>query len=223
MNCLRFAGKNCCRIFILLPFIILAVALNASAADITIAWDANTEADLAGYKIYYGTGSRNYTTSEDVGNATSYTITNLDEGVTYYFAAKAYDTSQNESDYSAELVYTISAPNRSPDIPQEPSGATSGYPDTDYSFSTEGYDPDGDALQYRFDWGDGSTSNWGASSQTHSWSSVGTFCIKAQAVDAHGAVSDWSTCLNIGIAVQSHTITASADATRGHSDGHPGI
>ena len=159
MDCLRFAGENNHRIYILLPLFILAAAFNASAADITLAWDANTETDLAGYKIYYGTASRNYTTSEDVSDTTSYTITNLDEGVTYYFAAKAYDTSQNESDYSAELVHTISLPNRSPDIPQDPSGATSGYQNTDYSYSTTGSDPDGDALQYRFDWGDGSTSN----------------------------------------------------------------
>ncbi len=212
MNCLRFAGENNHRIYILLPLLILAAAFNASAADITIAWDANTEADLAGYKIYYGTASRNYSTSEDVGDTTSYTIENLDEGVTYYFAAKAYDSSQNESGYSAELVHTISLPNRSPDIPQEPSGATSGYPNTAYGFSTAGSDPDGDALQYRFAWGDGSTSSWGASSRTHSWSSTGTFCVKAQALDAHSAVSDWSACLNINIAEQVHTITASADS-----------
>jgi hypothetical protein len=82
------------------------VAFNASAADVTVAWDANSESDLAGYKFFYGTSIGNYTFSKDVGNTTSYTVTNLEEGETYYFAARAYDTSDNESDYSKELVYT---------------------------------------------------------------------------------------------------------------------
>ena len=63
----------------------------ASAATVTLAWDANTEPDLDGYKIYYGSSSRNYSLNVDVGNVVEYTITGLQEGATYYFAAKAYD------------------------------------------------------------------------------------------------------------------------------------
>ncbi|UCG07373.1 MAG: fibronectin type III domain-containing protein [Desulfobacterales bacterium] len=81
--------------------------LLAYSADVTLAWDANTEPDLDGYKVYYGTSSRNYTNSVDAGNITEYTITGLTEGTTYYFAATAYDALDNESGYSAEVVYTI--------------------------------------------------------------------------------------------------------------------
>ena len=37
---------------------------------------------------------------------TEYTLTDLDEGVTYYIAATAYDVDGNESGYSVELVHT---------------------------------------------------------------------------------------------------------------------
>ncbi|MFQ5965361.1 MAG: fibronectin type III domain-containing protein [Candidatus Scalinduaceae bacterium] len=70
-------------------------------------WNPNSESDLAGYKLYYGFSSRNYDSSVDVGNQTSYTLTGLVSGVTYYIAATAYDFSGNESNYSAEISYNV--------------------------------------------------------------------------------------------------------------------
>jgi hypothetical protein len=72
------------------------------------AWDANTESNLAGYKIYYGLASRDYNKSVDIPDktATTGTVTHLEIGVTYYFAAVAYDTDGFESDYSNEVVWT---------------------------------------------------------------------------------------------------------------------
>jgi hypothetical protein len=88
---------------VVLTFFILPVL--AYSAEVTLAWDPNDEDDLAGYKIYYGTSSGNYSTSVDVGNTTEYTITGLNDATIYYFAATAYDTSDNESDYSEEVIY----------------------------------------------------------------------------------------------------------------------
>ncbi len=85
-----------------------SVPMVASGATVDLAWDANTEPDLAGYKIYYGTASGNYSHNIDVGNVTEYTLTGLDDGVTYYLAATAYDADNNESAYSVELVHTHS-------------------------------------------------------------------------------------------------------------------
>ena len=76
----------------------------ANAAQITLAWDESDGA--AGYKIYSGTESNNYTWVVDVGNTTSYTTANLTDGYTYYFAATAYDASGLESDYSDEVSYS---------------------------------------------------------------------------------------------------------------------
>ena len=78
------------------------------AADVTLAWNPNTEEDLAGYRIYYGTASGDYDHTLEVGNQTEYTVTGLEEGLLYYFAATAYDLSWNESDYSNEIVYAPS-------------------------------------------------------------------------------------------------------------------
>ncbi|OEU63361.1 MAG: hypothetical protein BBJ57_13710 [Desulfobacterales bacterium PC51MH44] len=185
---------------------------SASAAQITLAWDPNTESDIAGYKVHHGTSSSNYSSSVDVGNTTKYTLTGLQEGSTYYFAVTAYDYSGNESVFSPELIHTIAANNNPPNAPSTPTGPANGYPQTGYSFSTSASDPDGDMLEYKFDWGDGNISSWGASSRTHSWSSTGNFCVKTQAQDPANATSGWSQCHMINIAVNTHTIAASAGA-----------
>lgn len=69
-----------------------------------IEWDANTEADLAGYKVYHGSSSGNYTFVVDVGNQTSYTIVDLPNNQENYIVVTAYDTSGNEGDYSNEIT-----------------------------------------------------------------------------------------------------------------------
>lgn len=68
-----------------------------------LAWDANQEPDLAGYKVYYGTSSREYINFIDVGKETTYRLDNLLEDVRYFVAVTAYDMSGNESDFSEEV------------------------------------------------------------------------------------------------------------------------
>ncbi len=82
---------------------IFLLAANGLAGEAKVSWTANTEADLAGYKIYQGTVSRNYTQTIDAGNTTSFTISGLSDNVEYFFALTAYDTAGNESGYSAEI------------------------------------------------------------------------------------------------------------------------
>ena len=97
----------------------------ACAANVTLEWDPNPEPDIAGYEIYYGFSSRNYSKMIDVGRYTSCTIGDLELGVTYYLAAKAYNTSGYRSDYSDEVRFTLGEPAEEPppvnnDDPQEP-------------------------------------------------------------------------------------------------------
>lgn len=82
---------------------------NASGNSATLTWEAPTTNvdgtpinDLAGFKIYYGTSSGNYTQAVDAGNATTYTFNNLSPGM-YYFTVTAYDTSGYESGFSNEV------------------------------------------------------------------------------------------------------------------------
>jgi uncharacterized membrane protein YgcG len=75
------------------------------AFQLTLEWDPNVDQDLAGYIVYYGTGSHNYKYDVDVGEETSVTISGLDDRKKYYFAVTAYDEEGNESGYSAEIAY----------------------------------------------------------------------------------------------------------------------
>lgn len=92
-------------IFIFLCVMSILLATEGRCAQVTFAWEKNSESNIAGYKIYYGTGSRAYNWFVDVGNATTYTITGLADGSTYYFAATAYDKSKKESKHSSEVSY----------------------------------------------------------------------------------------------------------------------
>ncbi len=80
---------------------------NGHCNQVTLTWDPNTEPDLAGYEIYYGTSPGNYQRNIDIGNVTNYTLYGLNVGVTYYIAATAYNTQGLQSGYSNEVVYTI--------------------------------------------------------------------------------------------------------------------
>lgn len=94
---------------------ILSLLTTAHAAQVTVAWDANSDPGVIGYRVHYGTVSGSYTSHVDVGNVTNFVISGLLEGVTYYFAATAYDGDGNESDYSSAVDYTVpQAPAPSP-------------------------------------------------------------------------------------------------------------
>jgi len=88
----------------LLLFILAASAVRAG--DVTLAWDPNTETDLAGYKIHVGTAPGSYSTNHNVGLVTTYTVTGLAPGV-HYFAATAFDLAGLESGYSNEVSQVI--------------------------------------------------------------------------------------------------------------------
>jgi hypothetical protein len=80
----------------------------AGMVQATLEWDANSEPDLAGYKLHYGTACGNYTSVVDVGNQTTYTLSGLTAGTTYYITATAYNTAGLDSTYSNEVVFTSS-------------------------------------------------------------------------------------------------------------------
>lgn len=71
--------------------------------------DGTPLVDLAGYRVYYGTSSGNYTNTVDISDpaATSTLIAGLASYTTYYFAVTAYDTSGNESSFSNEGVKAL--------------------------------------------------------------------------------------------------------------------
>jgi len=84
-------------------FAFLSLLKGLNAGELTVSWNANTEIDLKGYKIYYGMASQNYSTVVDVGNVVNYSLNGLAEGQVYFFAVTAYDTANNESGFSDEV------------------------------------------------------------------------------------------------------------------------
>ena len=81
-----------------------------STGNVTLTWAANVEPDLAGYKIYVGTNSGTYSFPGSpfvTGKVTSYTISRLPKGQTYYFALSAYDSAGDESVLSAEVSKSL--------------------------------------------------------------------------------------------------------------------
>lgn len=85
--------------------LLLFLVTGAGADTVTLSWNANSEPDLAGYRIHYGTAAAPFGQLVDVPVATA-TVPNLLKGVTYTFAVTAYNTAGAESAYSAPLSYT---------------------------------------------------------------------------------------------------------------------
>ena len=103
-------------------FVALATVSAFADQNVVLSWDASPSPNVAGYNIYYGGGSLEYTNMIVVGNVTNVVISGLTQGRTYYFAATAYDISGVESDYSPEVVYWIPSTNAVATLPPTISG-----------------------------------------------------------------------------------------------------
>ena len=96
---------------LLLVWLVLwVVSNNLFAANVNLAWNDSTAANAGGYIVYYGTRSRNYTASVDVGNHTSYSVPGLQLGVKYYFAITTYDLTATVKGSPSEETTAIAAP-----------------------------------------------------------------------------------------------------------------
>src|ERR1700682_3425154 len=82
-----------------------AKAASGQTDPVTLRWDANLEGDIAGYRLYYGTDPQAYTATIDVGNAITATVSDLREGIVYFFVVTAYNTAGFESLFSNPVAY----------------------------------------------------------------------------------------------------------------------
>ena len=110
-----------CR-FVLITAALLSLGMAPfPTIDVTLQWDANTEPNLAGYRIYYkmdssgepynGIGANEGTSPitvpvEDLDNPHNpeFTLTDLLDGTTYFFVVTAYNIGGLESGYSDEVL-----------------------------------------------------------------------------------------------------------------------
>jgi hypothetical protein len=93
--------------FLLVAMFLSAAFEKACASSLILNWNASSSPSVTGYNVYYGTNSGNYIYKLDAGDAMSLTISNLNCGVTYYFAATAYDGNGDESGFSPEVSFIV--------------------------------------------------------------------------------------------------------------------
>jgi hypothetical protein len=104
------------RLWIFTIVIYLALITTAHGMEVTLRWDANTETNLGGYKVYYKTGSSGppyqspitMTLAQDENpdpNIVEFTVQGLVAYTKYYFVVTAYNNADPslESDYSNEV------------------------------------------------------------------------------------------------------------------------
>ena len=86
------------------------------AAEVTFAWNPNSESDLDGYAVYQSIGSKGPPYElidelylDELANPDNpeVTLTQLQEDVNYYLVVTAYDKAGNESQYSNEICLKI--------------------------------------------------------------------------------------------------------------------
>lgn len=113
-------SKKLVLFFLVQVLFFLVLTASLQAGEVTLAWDSNSEGDLAGYKLYYdgdsdtemygGTGATegdspiviNLEDLADAGSPT-FTLTGLEAGQYYYFALTAFNTDGVESEFSDEV------------------------------------------------------------------------------------------------------------------------
>jgi hypothetical protein len=155
--------------------------LEAGVVTATATWDANTEPDIDGYILSYGTQSGQYSNSIDVGNVTTWQVI-LSTGQRYYFAVRAYNSSGLFSPFSQEAFFD---PPNAPPILTNPGNRISaeGSP---ASLQLIAIDPDGTTLTYGATGLPGGLSinaTTGLISGTLSYTSAGTHSVTATASD----------------------------------------
>jgi Fibronectin type III domain len=80
-----------------------------ASSTVTLRWDKSPSRDVKGYRLHYGTASRSYSKTIDVGIVTTYTISNLIARKRYYFVVTAYNAAGEESPPSNECPFYVSS------------------------------------------------------------------------------------------------------------------
>lgn len=73
--------------------------------QVNLSWDAHADPAVTGYRVYFGTASGVYVGSMAVGGTTTASVPGLADGVSYFFALTAVNSSGLESDFSAEVSF----------------------------------------------------------------------------------------------------------------------
>jgi len=177
-------------------------------------WANATDSD--GDKIQYrfdwnASGSHTYSTWTSLvnsGQTVNMTHAWSSPG-TYVVKTQARDEHGSKSTWSNGLTVTVTV-NHPPNQPKRPTGPTTRLIGQQGTYWANGTDPDGDQIQYRFDWNASGSHQYSAwtslvnsgqkLSKNHTWTVAGTYVVKVQSKDEHGVTSTWSNGLNVTVA-----------------------
>jgi hypothetical protein len=161
-----------------------APADNATAVDLAVDLDwtcSDPDDDDLTYTVRFGTAAEPPTVEEDQVPS-RYTPAGLVHGTTYYWQIIASDGARSSTSpvWSFTTVAVVAETVTAPGTPDGPAG---GEVDDVLAYTTSGgVSSDGHALEYRFDWDDGTRSAWSASvPASHAWALAGTYAVTAQA------------------------------------------
>lgn len=176
-----------------------------SSSEINLSWSASTDAvGVIGYTIFRN-GMFVATST-----ALAFQDTGLNAGINYSYTVAAYDAAGNMSSQSVAVSAVTSgggiiAVNHPPDVSGTSFGSTYAGIGMTYSYGMSGSDSDGDQIKFRFDWGDGQTTESGfvpsgyGYSASHAWSTAGNYSVRVRAIDSQGAESLWSSSLAVTV------------------------
>jgi len=126
---------------------------------------------------------------------------------TYVVKVRARDQHCLWSGWSSGFTVVV-IDNHPPNTPNTPKGPIRFLVGETVGYFTSTTDPDGDRVAYRFDWnaaGAHDYSSWTGlmnsgtyyGKMPHTWATPGTYVVKVQARDEHGALSGWSDGLTV--------------------------
>lgn len=102
------------RLFIIFTILLFTAGFALAESNVTLQWSANTETDLVGYRLYRGDiagGPYTQIRSDIVADETGVVPTEIiDENIpdgAYFWVLTAFDTEDNESDYSNEVTVIL--------------------------------------------------------------------------------------------------------------------
>ncbi len=101
-------SKSLLQGLIIAVFLLFCLCFQVCAQQAELEWDPDAS-QVAGYNVHYGVSTRNYTTAVNAGANTTCTLQSL-SGPAYFIAVTAYDSNNNESAFSPELIiYSMAA------------------------------------------------------------------------------------------------------------------
>jgi hypothetical protein len=163
--------------------------------------------DTLYYDVYFGTINPPPKCSNHQTD-TIYDPGTLQYSSIYYWQIVSWD---NHGAFTSSPIwsFTTETPNHNPDVPsiiQIITGPTTRLANSAYSYGATSTDPDGDKIEYGWDWNDGSLIEWTdmypSSAQCtiyHSFLVPGTYAIQVKAQDSFGAESGWSETLQVRV------------------------